>query len=87
MANLPAREENGDSARGNGAPVRSELLREVNNRIREIGREGAESVTGLEFVCECGGGECVAMVGLTAEEYDGIRLGRGVVLAVGHTRA
>jgi hypothetical protein len=87
VTDLPAPQENGANARGNGAPVRSELLREVNNRVREVGREGAESVSGLEFVCECGDGECVAMVDLTVEEYDGIRLGSGFVLAVGHARA
>jgi hypothetical protein len=79
----------GDEARGNGrgdgAPVRSELLREVNERIREVGRNG--SAASLEFVCECGGGDCVAMVELPPGEYDGIRSEARFVLAAGHARA
>jgi hypothetical protein len=73
-------ERNGDE----GGPVRSELLREVNERIREVGRNGDGPVSGLEFVCECGGGDCVEMVELTTGEYDGIRLGSDLVLADGH---
>jgi hypothetical protein len=83
MGNPPERrrsERNGDE-RG---PVRSELLREVNERIREVGRNGDGPVSGLEFVCECGGGDCVEMVELTTGEYDGIRLGSDLVLADGH---
>jgi hypothetical protein len=75
----------GRNGRGDGAPVRGELLREVNERIREVGRNG--SVASLEFLCECGGGDCVAMVELTTREYDGIRLGTGHVLAEDHSRA
>jgi hypothetical protein len=58
----------------------------VNERIREVGRNGDGPVSDLEFVCECGGGDCVAMVELTAGEYDGIRLGSRLVLAAGHVR-
>lgn len=85
MANPPERqasERNG----GERGPLRSELLREVNERIREVGRNGDGPVSDLEFVCECGGGDCVAMVELTAGEYDGIRLGSDLVLADGHAR-
>jgi hypothetical protein len=63
--------------------VRSELLREVNDRIRKVG-EPSMPVSGVEFVCECGGRRCEAMVKLTFDQYDGIRLGTGHVLAVGH---
>jgi hypothetical protein len=85
MTNPPeTTQEAGRNGRGDGAPVRSELLREVNARIREVGREGTESVNGLEFVCECGDGDCVSMVELTTLEYDDIRLERGLVLATGH---
>ena len=73
------------NGRGEGGPVREELLREVNDRIREVGLDG--SVDSLEFVCECGGGGCAAMVELTAGEYEGIRLQAGFVLAAGHARA
>jgi hypothetical protein len=86
VANLPQRPDNGIHARGNGAPVRSELLREVNDRIREVGREGTESINGLEFVCECGDGDCVALVKLTVTDYDGIRGETGFVLALDHAR-
>jgi hypothetical protein len=82
----PERQGNGTNARGNGAPVRSELLREVNDRIRDVGRNGTGSLSSLEFVCECGGGDCVAMVELSTGEYDGIRLGPGSVLASGHAQ-
>jgi hypothetical protein len=84
MANL-LEGQGARNGRGEGAPVRSELLREVNERIREVGRSG--SLGSLEFVCECGGGDCVATVELTAREYDDIRLGAGLVLAQGHSRA
>jgi hypothetical protein len=70
------------NARGDGRPVRSELLREVNDRIREVGRDG--DVSSLEFVCECGGGSCIAMVELTTGEYDGIRKTTNSVLAPDH---
>ena len=85
MANPPRRgsERNGSER----PPLRSELLREVNERIREVGRNGDGPVSGLEFVCECGGGDCVAMVELTVGEYDGIRRGSSFVLAVGHPPA
>jgi hypothetical protein len=84
VATLPERQKTGTNARGNGAPVRTELLREVNDRIRDVGRNGSGSLTSLEFVCECGDGDCVAMVELSTGEYDGIRLGYGFVLAAGH---
>jgi len=65
-------------------PLRSELLREVNNRIREVGEPSQARDDGLEFICECGGRGCEEMVMLSVNEYDGIRLATGSVLAVGH---
>jgi hypothetical protein len=85
MANPLEGQGTRSNGRGEGAPVRSELLREVNERIREVGRNGP--VCSLEVLCECGGGDCVAMVELTTREYDGIRRGTGLVLAQGHSRA
>lgn len=70
------------NGRGDGQPVRSELLREVNDRIREVGREG--DFPSLEFVCECGNGGCIEVVELTAAEYDRIRAKSGVVFAADH---
>ena len=87
MATLPKREDGARTGRGDGAPVRSEMLREVNERIREVGRNGHGSLSGLEFICECGGGHCMAMVELTTGEYDRIRLGTGLVLAASHAPA
>jgi hypothetical protein len=68
-------------------PLRSELLREVNDRIREVGEPSQAPEEGLEFLCECGGPGCVEMVMLSASEYDGIRLATRSVLAVAHDHA
>ena len=87
MSTAPKREEAATNGRADGAPVRSEVLREVNERIREVGRNGHGSLNSLEFICECGGGACVAMVELTTGEYDRIRLGTGLVLAASHAPA
>ena len=84
MANRLEENGNGRPGRGEGGPVRSELLREVNERIREVGRDADGRAQSLEFVCECGGSDCVAMVELSAGEYDGIRVGPGLILATGH---
>ena len=70
------------NGRGDGQPVRSELLREVNDRIREVGREG--DFPSLEFVCDCGNGGCVEVVELTTADYDSIREQTALVLAAGH---
>ena len=84
MKLFPQRLESGQSARGQAEPVRSELLQEVNERIREVGKPAEPPASWLEFVCECGGRRCGALVRLTADEYDGIRLETGLVLAVDH---
>ena len=84
MANPLEEPGAGKNGRGDGKPVRSELLREVNDRIREVSLDAAGAVDTFEFVCECGGGDCVAMVELTARQYEGIRLRSGLVLAAGH---
>lgn len=56
------------------------LLREVNDRIREIaGREQNDSL--WEFVCECGRPGC-ATVMLTLAEYDEARGGPGVFVSL-----
>jgi hypothetical protein len=48
------------------------LLREVNERIRElIGRFGGDEPAA--FVCECEDGECLSQVTLTMGEYDAAR--------------
>jgi hypothetical protein len=88
MTSPPDTPDSRQHAPGRGEPLRSELLREVNQRIREVGREGdAPVLVSLEFVCECGGGGCEEMVPLSAHDYDGIRLGSGLILAMGHAPA
>jgi hypothetical protein len=48
------------------------LLREVNERIRELsGRFGGDEPA--PFVCECEDGECLSQVTLTVGEYDAAR--------------
>lgn len=46
---------------------RQRLLREVNNRIAEIG--GEERLDKLDFFCECGSEDCVAGVEISVEDY------------------
>ena len=66
-------------------PVRVELLREVNDRIREIGDGFDHPRDGIEFICECGANGCVARASLHPEEYDRLRAHTGSrVLASGH---
>lgn len=67
----PPSGRNGDNPAG---PRRGKLLREVNDRIREIGDGFDYPGHGLEFVCECGGEECVEKVQLRPEDYDRLRL-------------
>lgn len=58
---------------------RGALLREVNDRIRDIaGREENDSV--WEFVCECGKTGCPTVM-LTLAEYDEARRGPGIFIA------
>jgi hypothetical protein len=45
------------------------LLREVNERVREV----VPPEGGIDFICECGNEECTARVTLTVSEYEEIR--------------
>jgi hypothetical protein len=49
------------------------LLREVNDRILEIGTRWQLSDCPLSFYCECGGVGCAEHVPLSADEYLAIR--------------
>jgi hypothetical protein len=49
--------------------TRSELARELNERIREIAAENGDDVYPYTFVCECG---CWSEIRLTLPEYDAI---------------
>jgi len=52
------------------------ILREVNERIRDLAREKPDAET-WEFICECGDLECREPVVLTLAEYDHRRNGGG----------
>jgi hypothetical protein len=47
------------------------LFRSVNERVEEVVQPGPNEE--IEFLCECGDGECVAKVTLTREEYESVR--------------
>jgi hypothetical protein len=67
----------------------SELLGEVNRRIRDLaGRCGPEvdpqDSTSWEFVCECGDEGCTERVGLPLALYDDLKNADVALLAPGH---
>jgi hypothetical protein len=62
---------------------RQRLLREVNNRIAEIG--GEERLDKLDFFCECGSEDCVASVEISVEDY-AQTAEASFILADGHDR-
>jgi hypothetical protein len=49
------------------------LFRGVNEKVREVRGDtvGAESL--IQFICECGRGDCVEQVQLTLVEYEHVR--------------
>ena len=50
------------------------LLRELNERIAEVGAGfGFERGGRMRFVCECGSDECVQAIELTLAEYEAVR--------------
>ena len=63
---------------------RVELLREVNDRIREIGDGFDYPGVGLEFLCECGADDCSEKVPLAPDEYDRLPKARRRLIAPGH---
>ena len=52
--------------------TRRGLLREVNERIAEVGNE-FERFERLPFVCECGNQDCLRAVELSLREYESVR--------------
>lgn len=52
---------------------RSAIMREVNDRIRELAGLNGSSGGAWEFHCECGSVNCAEFVLLTACEYDAHR--------------
>jgi hypothetical protein len=59
-----------------------ELLRELNSRIAEIDWTSAEDDS-VNFLCECGTGDCVGTLSLTPNEYAALRQ-KGLVTREGH---
>jgi hypothetical protein len=59
------------------------VFREVNERIAEITAEQGESAS--QFVCECGGPDCVSTLQLSLGDYSGVRAsGDFFIAASGH---
>lgn len=51
------------------------LFRGVNERVREVNSELGDAGAGekIDFICECGRGDCVAQVQLGLAEYEAVR--------------
>lgn len=49
------------------------LFRGVNERVREVRADEADSGEHIAFVCECGSETCVDEVELTVAEYEAVR--------------
>jgi hypothetical protein len=65
----------------------SELLGEVNRRIRDLAAAvDPDDSSAWEFVCECGEDGCSERVGLPLALYDDLRDAEVALLAPGHPR-
>jgi hypothetical protein len=62
-------------------PTREDLLREVNERMAEVG--SLDGDLPLDFICECSDESCVEKVTMTVLEFTEATR-RGQVLAPGH---
>jgi hypothetical protein len=71
------------SAVEGGSRPTPEVLREVNERIAEIGWNVEETAT-LDFLCECSDPNCVETISLTRAEYVERRT-QGWVVVEGHS--
>jgi hypothetical protein len=49
------------------------LFRGVNEKVREVRGESAGPESLVQFICECGRGDCVEQVELTLVEYERVR--------------
>jgi hypothetical protein len=59
------------------------LFRSVNERVEEVVQPGRNEE--IDFLCECGDGECVEKVSLTREEYERVRAdGAQFAIVAGH---
>jgi hypothetical protein len=57
--------------RGDRLARNEALFRSVNERVEEVVQPGKNEE--IDFLCECGDGECVEKISLTRVEYEGVR--------------
>jgi len=62
----------------------TDLLAEVNERVRELADQRPHGSDAWDFQCECGEPECQDVVSLTLPEYELIRRSGTPILAEGH---
>jgi hypothetical protein len=62
-------------ARAERAAANEALLREVNDRIEDVGQQLRVLPDGerLDFRCECGQSDCTAMISMSVSEYGHVR--------------
>lgn len=63
------------------------VLREVNDRVREVSAARVGAAEPIGFLCECGDPDCLGVVDLTIAEYEAIRsVPNRFLLLAGHER-
>ena len=63
------------------------LFRAVNDRVRELGDETALVSDTIDFLCECGNGDCLQAIAMRADEYELVRANPvHFVVAHGHEK-
>jgi rubrerythrin len=62
----------------------TDLLSEVNERVRELAESQSQGADDWDFRCECGEPDCHEAVSLTVAEYELLRSSRSPILAEGH---
>ena len=65
----------------------TDLLAEVNARVRELADAQSEGTAEWDFRCECGEPDCRESVSLTVAGYELLRAGGSPILAPGHERS
>jgi hypothetical protein len=65
-----------------GSEARQQLVREVNERIRELSLNGAEALKAgqTRFLCECSDPACLETMELSFVEYERVRNQHGQIL-------
>jgi hypothetical protein len=59
------------------------LLRQVNERIREVIKAWGDASEPVGFLCECGDPNCVGVVKIMTADYEAIRSAPGRFLLLG----